>query len=274
MKRIFLLSMLGLNFAACSVDQVEMDINENEIQELNAVLNTTGCEPTIHNFGEAGSIEVSNDENNLYIKILPEPGFELDNVKLHIANSLVDFPTAGSGSGNLPPGQMHYKVNNPDSEGHTFEFDLVDYPASFYIASQSTFFKDDNSYSVWAGTPADNKGNWAYFEYTVQECEVECTEFLGPDNIGEELTVTGTEGLTDIRGWTFGDFENYVWDTLLEGAPEGGDFNPSLQYIFDNLSSVPYGFHSSTYTVTVGDCQDSIVIGATVICENAGCQSN
>ena len=261
MKRIFLLSILGLSLTACSVDQDELDFNENEIQELNAMVNTTECEPEIQNFGEAGSIEVTNDENTLYIKVLPEPGYDLVNTKLHIANSVDDFPTVGSGTGNLPPGQMDFKVNNPAPEGHTFEFDLDDYPESFFIASHSTFSKDGTSHSAWAGTPVEDKGKWAYFEYTVQECEVECTEFLGPDNTSNVLTQA------EVFGWDIEDVKKYVDENLLVGLPEGGTFDPTLEEMFEPFftGGVAQGSFQSTYTVTVGDCEDSIIIGGNVV---------
>lgn len=256
MKRIFLLSIIGLSLGACSVDRDELDLNADEIQEFNVTVED--CSPVVHQFGEAGFIEVNNDDETLTVRIVANDGYSLVNAKLHLASNLQDFPLTGNG--NLPPGQMAHQESNPDSAEHTFEFDLSSYSETVFIASQSTFTKEGNSQSLWAGTLAGSKGSWSYFEYTLQDCEKECTEFLGPDNTSEEL------GVTQIIGWELVDLENYVFTTFLEGAPTGGTFEPTLESIHDLLNDgdVPTGFYGSTYTVTVDGCEDSINLGVRV----------
>lgn len=256
MKRIFLLSILGLSLSACSVDSNELDLNANEIQELNVTFED--CSPVTYQFGEAGYIEVNNDVKILKVRIVAKDGYSLVDTKLHIAENLQDFPVVGNG--NLPPGQMSHQEPNPDSVEHIFEFDLTDYPESFFIASNSTFEKDGSAQSLWAGTPAGSKGNWSYFEYTMQECEKECTEFLGEDNTSEMLTVE------QITGWEYPDLEEYVSSTFLDGASLNGTFSPTLEDIYDEWSTgdVPNGLFTSTYTVTVDGCTDSAVYGVTI----------
>ena len=256
MKKFFLLSFIGLSLTACSADQDELDLNANEIQEFN--VSYEDCPPVVYQFGDKGYIEVSNNEETLKIRIVANEGYNLVNTRLHIAGNLQAFPIAGNG--NLPPGQMAYHVPNPDSAEHIFEFNLNDYPESIFIASQSIFTNGVTSQTAWAGTPAGNKGSWSYFQYTVQYCEVGCTEFLGEDYTSERIP------LSSLIGWEYEDLEKYVFSSLLADAPEGGTFSPTLESIFDrfNDGSVPNGPFTTTYTVSVDGCEDSILIGATV----------
>ncbi|MCY2685766.1 hypothetical protein OU683_01315 [Salinimicrobium sp. TH3] len=99
------------------------------------------------------------------------------------------------------------------------------------------------------------------------ESPLPCTEFLGEDNLSGELTVRNKAGVTDIKGWTVQDLEDYVFANLLEsGVPEDGVFSPTLQSLHDrfNDGTVPQGLFTTTYTATVNGCTDSVKIGATI----------
>ena len=274
MKRIFLLAVVGLSSIACSVESDELDFNANEFQELNAAVEVAGCTAETYEFGEAGIIEVINNDENLYVSIVANEGYSLVNTRLHIAADFEDFPTVGNGD-NLPPGQMAFHEPNPDSDKHTFVLDLEDYPKTILIASNSIFSKGGNSESLWAGgTAVGKKGKWSYFQYEIKDCKpTSCEGLAGEDNYeGNYLSVE------DIYGWGVEDLEEYIFSTLLdEGVPRGGDFDPTLESIVDRFTigaeagGVPDGKFEGTYTITTEDgCTDSVKIGATVQCE-AGC---
>ena len=266
MKKILMLIILGVSLMACSVERDELNLGENEFQELNAAVEVTGCSPETFAFGEAGIIEVINDDKKLYVSIVANEGYSLVNTKLHVANNFEDFPTVGKGD-NLPPGQMSFHEPAPNAEIHTFVLDLDNYSNNFLIASNSTFSKDGSSENLWAGTAVGKKGKWSYFEYSVQECTVECTEFLGPDNLNGILTVRDKDGVIDIKGWKVEDLEEYVFTSLLPaGVPQNGVFDPTLQSMVDKFNDgrVPQGLFSTTYTASLNGCSDSVKIGATV----------
>lgn len=262
MKKFFLLPIMGLLFMACSVDNEDLNLQDNQINTLDAQINAVEdvevCgESESHDFEEHGEIIVMNDESNLYVTVSSWNG-SLANTKLHIADDFEDFPTVGQG--NLPPGQMDYQVSFEDGEEHyTFTFPLneLDSDGCVYIASQTSFSGGSSS---WAGDLEGNKGNWSYFEYCVQSCEV-VEPPVCPGDIYNELCSS------QITNPNLLGFENYFKNLVFANTDETaitGTFNPTIAELLEQYNQDgPLGTYSTSYTYNDPTCGE-ITIDVTV----------
>ena len=261
MKKIFLI-LLVLSVTACSKEDDELLINDNLDQQLNAVVEVDGCETEFYDLGAAGSLEVVNDNNFLYISIVANSGYSLASTKLHIAETVQGFPTVGRG--NLPPGQMDHKVNfEAGVQSYTFEpFDLSTLGECFYIASQSSFTSGESVVEYWAGEIEGKSGGWSYFEYCVQECivgEPPCE----PIDLGEDVTFKLRQSTAEQ--YSVSKLKS-VFKTSLgitSDDPEWyGTFSPTIEELVAAYRSADGGpgEYTTYYTVGTGDCTDTAKI--------------
>ncbi len=65
---------------------------------MNASYQVDGGKVTSFNYGDNRFAEVRNDQEFLYLKIHAAEGFNLTETNLHIANSILEFPTVGKGN--------------------------------------------------------------------------------------------------------------------------------------------------------------------------------
>ncbi|WP_029036040.1 hypothetical protein [Salinimicrobium xinjiangense] len=260
MKRIYLLIVI-FALASCSVDNEEIISEAGTLETLNAVVEIDGCESESYSFANAGAIEVINDSDFLYVSIVANDMYALNHTKLHVADSEADFPTVGKG--NLPPGKMEYKESfEPAVESYTFKFPLSDYEGCIFIASQSVFSNGAGSGTYWAGDIAGASGNWAYFEYCIQVCEPQdppCDLDAGPDN---SKTITYSEAAA-LPSW---DEVRKLYLSLLEpGVSRNGSFDPSIWDIINDFNERGVGTYTTTYTITDGECSDSVELSIIVV---------
>ena len=252
MKKVTLLFMLGICTVACSVDPDELNTMDHEMGELNASSEINLCEPETFTFDEVGKVDVTNDNENLYVTAVALDGYSLADFKLHVANEFGDFPIVGEG--NLPPGQMEHKRSfNPGESNSTFTIPLNELDDCVLIAAKATFQKENDIVEVWAGLEAGNSGdagNWYYFEYCERECEV-ATCNAGSDNTFY-LSLASANYWFAERSRLVNLFQDRV---LSEDADWPGTFSPTLQTLSNQFTGV--GTYTTTYTVTDGDCIDS-----------------
>ena len=267
-KICLLLTILGA--FSCSVDQDELGLENNQILEANAVIEVEGCEVSTYNFGDAGIVEVTNDnEGTLFVTIKANEGYDLDKTRLHVINASDDFPTVGQG--NLPPSRMEWVESFDLGVDHyTFEIDLANYGPNLSVASFSTFTGEGGSNSYWAGDFNVKYGNWAYFNYDVQLCEV----FEDPCNYiqGEEYSTSlSFEEVTDGRFPSEVSIRDFYFALIEEdGITNKGTFSPSIAAVRDewdiikkDISNFPYDL-TTIYTVSKGDCTDSVRLTLTI----------
>ena len=260
MKKIYILSVL-FAIVSCSVDNEEIISGAESFPDLNAVVEINGCESESYSFANAGSIEVINDSDYLYISIVANDMYALNHTKLHIADSEAAFPTVGQG--NLPPGKMKYKENfEPAVGSHTFKFPLSDYEGCIFIASQSEFTNGSDESTYWAGDIAGKSGNWSYFEYCIQTCEPQdppCDLDAGPDN---SKTISYSEA-DAIPSWD--EVRKLYLSLLAPGVSRNGTFNPSIWDIINDFNQRGVGTYTTTYTITEGECSDSVELSIIVV---------
>ena len=259
MKKVNILFLLFLSLISCSTDSEEIKELNNNIKALNATVDISGCSSMIFNFSNYGNIEVINDNEFLYVTINAFSGFSLNQSKLHIAKSFSEFP----GNGNLPPGKMDLTANIEGSvQTYTYKLNLNDYKNSngkVLIASHSSFLSSTSVFSGWAGDHNIKKGNWTYFEYTIQDCTPPCTIFAGNDQV-KVLTYSEAAALPS---W---DEVRKLYLSLLDsGVSKYGTFNPSIKELITQFQTQKLGDFTTIYTVINGDCSDSVNLTLRVI---------
>jgi hypothetical protein len=264
MKKFYLLFAVFALFS-CSADNEEILHETGTFENLNAVVEIDGCESESFSFGTAGSIEVINDTEYLYVSVVAGDSYSLAHAKLHVANSEDAFPTVGKG--NLPPGQMDHKMSfDPVLNSYTFKLPISDFEGCVYIASQSEFTDSTSSGTYWAGDIAGQSGNWYYFEYCIQTCESQdpiCDLDAGPDN---SKNITFSEAGA-IPSWD--EVRKLYLSLLADGVSRDGTFDPSIWDIINNFNERGVGGYSTTYTITEGDCSDTVELTINVVADPA-----
>ena len=259
MKNIYLLILSIIFLYSCSTDSDELDISKENLYELNSVVEINGCSPVSYNFTTVGNIEVINDDEYLYVTISAVNDYYLTQTRLHIVNNFMDFP----GNGNLPPGKMDYSQSFSSSTTfYTYKFSLSNYFSNndkILIASNSSFSDGNSSSTAWAGDIIIKKGNWAYFEYTIQECTPPCTISAGESHI---KTLTYSEAAA-LPSW---DEVRKLYLSLLDpGVSRLGTFNPSIWDLINKFQAQKLGDFTTIYTLTDGECSDSVELTLRVI---------
>lgn len=264
MKKLYFLFAL-FSLLSCSVENEEIITGVESLQDLNAVVQVNGCESEAFPFGNAGIIEVINDSDYLYVSIVANDMYALAHTKLHIADSEDAFPTVGQG--NLPPGKMEHKESfEPAAEYHTFKFPISDYEGCVYIASQSEFTDGGESSTYWAGNIAVKSGNWSYFEYCIQTCEPQdppCDLNAGPNN---SKTMSYSEAAA-IPSWD--EVRKLYLSLLAPDVNRNGTFDPSIWDIIYDFNERGVGTYTTTYTITEGNCSDSVELSIIVVPDNS-----
>lgn len=248
----------------CSVD--ELKIQPESINVSNLTHELSICETKNINIENHGVLKIINDEDFIYVTISGIDGYLLSDTKLHIANSVNQFPL--NGNDNLPPGQMRYKENfDPAKSEFTFTIPYVGETGDKkVIASNNTFLKNGTYINSWVGTKTLGKNKWAYFDYTIQACGNNTPLCSAGANNSISLTETDAKKLPS---W---DAVRNLYLNLLEpNVDREGIFNPSIYELIDmfndpNRSSL-LGDYSTVYTITEGDCSDSVILTVQVIAD-------
>ena len=257
MHKKYFLMMLGFSFMACSVDKDELNINENQIQEINATFEVEGCETISLNFNDAGTIEVTNDSEYLYVTLVASEGFTLSNTWLHIANDFDSFPTVGKG--NLPLSKMEFsKGFQPEVHKYTFQIALSDYEGVILIASNSGFNDGGRNASYWAGDQMVKFGNWSYFEYRVQDCAPPCIDA----GVNNSITMTESQAAA-IPSWD--EVRKLYLSLLAPGVVRSGTFDPSIWNMIYQFQAQRTGELMTTYSIGEGECTDSVELTINVV---------
>lgn len=130
---------------------------------------------------EAGTVTVSNDENNLYVAFTTANEWLLSQTHLHVADSLAGIPQTKSG--NPKVGNFAYQsTHDPYVTTYTYTIPKsalsLDANNTVVIAAHAVVVRIDGSGNVIAnetgwgnGESFVSKGSWAmYFQYTWQTC--------------------------------------------------------------------------------------------------------
>ena len=117
----------------------------------------------------AGTVNVTNDSENLYVEFLPSEQWCIIETHVHVANSLDGFPLVGRWQ-TPAPGQFDFKTehNCEPSYEYTIALGDLDVHEDFIIAAHAKLSDGEVTETAWAaGTRFSDQGNWAtYFTYS------------------------------------------------------------------------------------------------------------
>ncbi len=258
MKKLILLGLSAFCMGACSVDTLENEPVEPQLTVLDVTTSqVTGCSGITFNFADAGRIEVRNDLEFTYLKIIANGDYELTQSNLHIAADISGFPTTKNG-GIVINKMDNQRSFNPAVKEYTYKFPLNSFGGSFLVGVYSVFQLGKKKYNFWAGDLTGNQ--WSYFEYNLYE-----HPNAGADK-SREITLSAAKTLPS---W---DEVRKVYVGMLDaGVPKGvkvGIFNPSIWEIinrFNDPVSGGIGEYTTVYTIGEGDCTDSVTLILNVI---------
>lgn len=126
---------------------------------------------------ETGAVEVSNDEDNLYVTFHTFDGWILG--ETHVAMGATSEELPQTPSGNPIPGQFAFSSTHEDAVTYTYVISLGEAAAGddLYVAAHAVMRlrSGDNlvqEESAWGQGPGFPGANWAmYFSHTVQKCD-------------------------------------------------------------------------------------------------------
>ena len=127
---------------------------------------------------ETGTVEVNNDEENLYVTFHTFDGWTLGETHVAVGATSEELPQTPSG--NPIPGQFTYSDTHEEAVTYTYVIPLGEAVAGDdqYIAAHAVVrlqSEDDHRQkeSAWGEGPSFPGANWAmYFLHTLQECDV------------------------------------------------------------------------------------------------------
>jgi hypothetical protein len=121
---------------------------------------------------DAGTVTVSNDASNLFVRYTTSSPWVLSEVHLDVAGSLADIPQTHSG--NPKPGHFAYStIFDPEATDFTFTIPLTGFVPGqpIYIAAHAIVQAPASSggtQTAWGFGPGFEGANWAtYIQYTV-----------------------------------------------------------------------------------------------------------
>ncbi|MGR5140231.1 hypothetical protein ACQKPX_00965 [Photobacterium sp. DNB23_23_1] len=171
---------------------------------------------------DAGTVTISNDENNLYVTFSTANDWLLKTTHLHVSTSLAGIPT--NKKGNPKIGNFDYQTeHSPYATTFTYTILKTDLNLgsnnSLVIAAHAEVVKINENNEViesetgWGdGKPFVDRGSWAtYIEYTWQDCNSNPpttkteTAFAYGANLAKcFLDITDEESNFNRWGWTNG----------------------------------------------------------------------
>ena len=264
MKKIITFLVIGM-MVSCSVEEIENQpidqIDQNYVVALNGE-----CIEDVLNFPEGGSVAVTNDNDNIYLSVSANSGYELSKVRFQVSESISDFPTENNGS--LNP-QKLTSINSfkKGVTNHTFSVEKTS-NAEVNIAINVTFKrKSGPTVSGWAGESSGGNGSWKYFKYTIcAEQSDPCAGITAGEDKIKVLTLSEAKAIPNA------DKVKKLYLSLLDsGVPLNGTFDPTILEIIDAFDSEGsggiIGDYTTTYTITEGDCSDSVNLTVRIVAD-------
>ena len=223
MKTKLLFSLLlGFLFIGCSVDSINEELSQDQINEVNSGIEDFGCAGPDNSasitFSEAAAIESWDEVRKLYLSLLA-PGIAKNGTfDPSIWDIIDDFQIRGVGEYTTT-----YWVSGACSDSVILTITVVEDPI--------------------IGDP-------------------KCDEFSAGEDSSIELQLTEA---ASIESW---DEVRKVYLSLLDaGVPRNGTFDPSIWDLINAFNSAddPLGDYTTTYTITDGECSDSVELTITVV---------
>ena len=140
---------------------------------------------------EVGTMQVTNDQDHLYVSYHTTGGWCITKTHLHVGLTLNDFPLVGRWR-TPAPGRFDYSAKHECASEYEYVIDLGEWEAGqgLIIAAHAEVQSGNAKETAWAGqTRFAKQGNWAtYFLYTVEEPGVTCGDNVTFTYRGQEVT--------------------------------------------------------------------------------------
>ena len=257
MKNSYFFLVLGLLLMGCSVDNDEMNFNEDQIQTTNLEINDV-CLPSIYKIEDSGellgNVTISNSEdgNMAYIKFSAETGFYITEISLIKANNAIELPLNKRG-------EILDKLEKLTYESLS-EVDLeYEVSSSFVLAARVTFMNHKGKkFTNWIRDDQTGSNTLTYLNCNV--CisgELICEADAGADQF-REYTLPEIEAIVNSQG----DVERLYKSFLDEGVSRNGTFSPTISQLLAAFGANPIRDFKTIYTVTNEvdgvECSDSV----------------
>lgn len=259
-KYFFITAMLGLLFMGCSVDNDELNFNEDQIQTANLEINEV-CMPLIYKIEDSeqllGNVIITNSDDGgiAYINFISETGFYITEIRWMVADDLSGLP---NNNGGIIPGKLEKLTYDSVSEVN-FEYAVSN---SLVLAARVKFVDESGQTNTfWIGDNVAGKNNSKFLDYTIciPHQEEVCEADAGTDQL-REYTLAEIDALV-YSPTSLAD----VYITLLdEGISTDGTFSDRTmtQLLTTFAGNRQYSReYTTTYTVTNTldgvECSDS-----------------
>lgn len=227
MKKILLMPLIGLLFISCSVDPLETELEEGQLNQINfttdnEVVGCAGADNSMTiSYSEALAIESWDEVRKLYLSLLEEGvyrGGDFDPTIWDIINRFNDEEGGGLGE-----------------------------------------------YTTWYTIDTENCEDTVMLTINVvaDQSSPTCNNFsAGADN---SITITQSEA-DAIESWD--EVRKLYLSLLEEGVQRDGEFDPSIWAIIEEYGERGLGDYTTEYTITEGECTDSVLLTVSVVADN------
>lgn len=262
--RNFYVAIVGLLFLACSVDNDEIDVNN----ELNLSVDLASLNDECisdhpwelfdkgTNFGE---VTINSDEDYIYISFLAQDEFRITGIRWDIGTSWDEIP---HNNGGIIPGQLS---NNIKFRSGVKVYEEVMSRSNFecvYLTARVELKNSLNrTFNVWLGNHLAGQNNSKYLWSCLCQPQDDpiCIISAGSN---KEKTISRDYVRANLKySWQV---EEFLLDMLDEGVPRTGTFSPTIDELIVLYRQNVFQTFVTTYTITDGDCSSSSDLSVTI----------
>ena len=220
----FITVMVGLLFMGCSVDNDELNFNNDQIKTANSVIEVDGCESIAIEFHSSlGEFVITNDIDNLYLNFLANDGFLIYDIRWEVMPSEADLPINANGINSSRLDQRDKFDSGTTYHGETVPIsDFGEDPGYVIVAAEVTLKNSLNQkFIAWVGSESEFRNDSNFLVYDI------CTPTSDPvciANAGANNSISYTYKEVDALVDTVEDVENLYKSLLEEGVSRSGTF--------------------------------------------------
>ena len=183
MKKIKILSIIGLTMLtlnSCKKDKFDLEEIETETQaDIVQQLVSEDCERVLTLYAgqtiDAGTVTISNDDDNVYVKYQTTNGWTLTSTHLFVGGDSLDLSEIPVNNGGNPKvGHFPYKETHNSITEYTYTIPVSEIPLEcMLIAAKAEVANGNQTEGAWAEGIDFPGGNWAMFStYCITECNI------------------------------------------------------------------------------------------------------
>jgi hypothetical protein len=274
MKNYYLITaLLGLLLMGCSVDNDELNLNNDQIQTVNSVLEVDGCETLSADLYCSvgtllGEFKITNNNDNLYLNFLAKDGFLIYDIRWQVFREDGNIPVNGSGINSSKLANRDKFNSGTVSHGETVS--LIDFEdeTSLIIVAELEYKNSLNQrFITWIGDQEVGRNGSKFLVYDICPpiSDPVCVADAGGDVI-KTYTLKEIDNLVD----SYEELDTLLRSLLDDGVDRSGTFDPTprelgRKFYFEGK----FQDFNTTYTITNEldgtECSDSAEFIITII---------